>query len=114
MSNRIEVVRGTSFSKIIDLLDVNSQSLSVELFLGATAEFLVKTSPDASTNVVSTVSMRHWPPSPERRNRPSVQLIQSASRVASSAMISPVPTNVLLGTGTCSGCESFDHVSRFL
>lgn len=52
MSNRIEVVRGTSFSKVVDLLDVNGQSLPVGLLQGANAEFLVRTSPDASTNAV--------------------------------------------------------------
>lgn len=52
MSNRIEVIRGTSFSKTIDLVDVNGQPLPVVLLIGATAEFLVRTSPDSNTDAV--------------------------------------------------------------
>ncbi len=52
MSNRIEVIRGTSFVKVIDLLDVNDQTLPVSLLVDAVAEFLVRTSPEASTNAI--------------------------------------------------------------
>lgn len=52
MSNRIDVIRGTSFSKVIDLLDVNDRTLPVSTLAGASAEFLVRTSPDASVDAV--------------------------------------------------------------
>lgn len=52
MSNRIEVIRGTSFIKVIDLLDVNNQTLPLQLLAGANAEFLVQTSPGASSSVI--------------------------------------------------------------
>lgn len=52
MSNRIGVIRGTSFAKVIDLLDVNSQPLPVQLLAGAVAEFIVRASPDASTDLI--------------------------------------------------------------
>jgi hypothetical protein len=52
MSNRIEVIRGTSFAKVIDLLDVNNQPLPIQLLAGASAEFVVQTSPDAPTSVI--------------------------------------------------------------
>jgi hypothetical protein len=57
MSNRIDVIRGASFSKIVDLVDVNGQPLPVERLLGATAEFLVRTSPDSSTNAVQLTTV---------------------------------------------------------
>lgn len=58
MSNRIEVIRGTSFAKVIDLLDVNDRTLPVEVLAGATAEFVVQASPDDETPVIrlTTVS----------------------------------------------------------
>lgn len=52
MSNRIEVIRGTSYAKTIDLLDVNGEPLPVQALAGATAEFLVRVSPDAGTNAI--------------------------------------------------------------
>lgn len=52
MPNRIEVIRGTSFSKVVDLLDVNGNALSVHLLVDATAEFTVRASPDSSTNLI--------------------------------------------------------------
>lgn len=52
MSNRIDVIRGTSFAKVIDLLDVNEQPLSIGVLVGATAEFVVQASPDDGTPVI--------------------------------------------------------------
>ena len=52
MSNRIEVIRGTSFAKVIDLLDVNDQPLPVQQLTGASAEFLVQATPDSSASVI--------------------------------------------------------------
>src|SRR5882672_8822806 len=53
MSNRIDVIRGTAFSKTIDFVDVNGEPLPVELLAGAVAEFLVNISPDAPTSVIT-------------------------------------------------------------
>jgi hypothetical protein len=52
MSNRIDVIRGTSFAKVIDLLDVNGRALPVGTLAGATAEFVVQASPDDGTPVI--------------------------------------------------------------
>lgn len=52
MSNRIEIIRGTSLSKVIDLLNVNNGPLSVSLLVGASAEFLVRANPNVVTNAI--------------------------------------------------------------
>lgn len=52
MSNRIDVIRGTAFSKTIDFVDVNGDPLPVQVLTGASAEFLVQVSPDAPTSVI--------------------------------------------------------------
>jgi hypothetical protein len=52
MSNRIDVIRGTSFSRVIDLLDVNGRAFPVSTLVGASAEFLVRTSPDAGADAI--------------------------------------------------------------
>ncbi len=52
MSNRIDVIRGTSFSRTIDFVDVNGDPLLVQLLIGAVAEFLVQVSPDAPSSVI--------------------------------------------------------------
>jgi hypothetical protein len=52
VSNRIEVIRETSFRKTIDLVDTNGQVLPTDVLIRATAEFLVRTSPDARTDAL--------------------------------------------------------------
>lgn len=52
MSNRIDIIRGTSFSKIIDLIDVNSQPLPIALVTNASAEFLVRANPDVLADAI--------------------------------------------------------------
>lgn len=52
MSNRIAVIQGTSYEKTIDLVDVNGQELPTSDLAGASAEFLVRTSPDSGTNTL--------------------------------------------------------------
>lgn len=52
MSNRIDVIRETSFAKVIDLLDVNGQALPIGTLTEAVAEFVVQVSPDDGTPVI--------------------------------------------------------------
>lgn len=52
MSNRIDVIRGTSFAKVIDLLDVNDQPLPISTLTGASAEFVVQANPNDGIPVI--------------------------------------------------------------
>lgn len=52
MSNRIEITQGTTLARVIDLDDQDGNPLPVEALTGAEAEFLVQTSPDASSSVI--------------------------------------------------------------
>lgn len=52
MSNRIEVIQGTSYAKIIDLVDVNGEPLSAKTLVNAAAEFVVRVNPDLEMNTL--------------------------------------------------------------
>src|ERR1700745_1937826 len=51
-SNNISRIRGTTDSFEIDIADENGEPISVDKLTGATAEFVLKTSPTAPTNLL--------------------------------------------------------------
>jgi len=57
MSNRIEVIKGTSFSKTIDLIDVNGRTFPVRVLTGAVAEFVVQSNAGSGTVILSLTTI---------------------------------------------------------
>lgn len=74
MSNRIEVIRGTSFSKTIDLLDVNGRTLPVATLAEATAEFLVRANPDVNVDAIRLTTTDDPSPLLFRTERAAIDL----------------------------------------
>lgn len=79
MTNRIQVIRGTSFAKVVDLLDVNGRPLRTRELTGATAEFLVQTSPDASSSVIQFTTAANPESLSFRAERPALNLALAPS-----------------------------------
>ena len=52
MSNRIDLIRGTTKALAIDLVDENGEAISLARLVGATAEFLMRVQPDDVVNVL--------------------------------------------------------------
>jgi hypothetical protein len=56
VSNRIEIIQGTSLSQPVDLVDINGEPLSLDALVGATAELLVRADPAVAVNAIQFTS----------------------------------------------------------
>jgi len=56
MSNRINLIRGTTKALAIDLVDENGEAIALSRLAGATAQFLMRVAPDDGINVLQFVT----------------------------------------------------------